>query len=219
MSKQVKIIILIYSLSSFFLIIPIVVLEIFNPTNNLPVISEIRNLMIFKVNLISIIFLLLVLTTILLLDIFFFNDKETFQKNCNIYSNLFGKKKNITVIILVSIFSGLFEELLFRGYLYELIIFLIPLKQIFIIIDILVITILSILFGFLHISQGKAAALFSGIASIVFFISIKLSSTIWYAVIFHSLFNFVQLFFITPFLIKKMALSNEYKAPSNGLTK
>ena len=134
---------------------------------------------------------------IFIFDIFFYNNSENFKNNDRNITLLIGVKHNAFLNLILSLLSGYFEELLFRGYFFLLLSLLIP----NIYINILIV---SITFGFLHITQKKSGVILTTIISIIFFISIIISKTILYAMIFHALFNFVELSIIYPYQKRKI---------------
>ena len=185
--------ILFYFFGSVILTIPILIF-IFFKIDNL-YFKNIIDILIFKFNLFTVIFLIIVFILIMVFELFFF-DKESFENNLRNIELLLGEKNNIFLNFILCFFTGYFEEVLFRGYLYYLV--LILSKSLFFG-NILSIILISLIFGFLHITQGKIGIIASSIISIIFFISIVISNTIWYAIIFHFIFNFVELSFIFPY--------------------
>ncbi len=167
-------------------------------------IKDVRFLLKFKFSLSSILFLGFTLIIFILLE-FLITNKENDKKNIKQIEIVFGKHPNILYLFFICLLASYFEELFFRGYLY---LFLKNLFSIFInnnfAINIIIIVFISFVFGILHISQGIAGFIFSFIASITFFISIIISSTIIYAIIAHFVFNFIELTVIIPYKRKKI---------------
>jgi len=138
------------------------------------------------------------------LDIFIIKNRDTFENNYKNITNLIGNKHNIFLNLVLSFLSGYFEELLFRCYLFLLLNLIIP--NIFI-----NITIISIIFGLLHITQKSIGVILSFVISIFFFLSILLSNTVIYAMVFHGLFNFIELSFIFPYQLSKFSGDRDKK--------
>ncbi|MBN2545645.1 MAG: CPBP family intramembrane metalloprotease [Spirochaetes bacterium] len=166
-------------------------------------ISSILNLLIFKINFYSIIIVTIAVCLILIYD--FFEKYSLFLKEkLLLFENIFGPNPLVIETLIISLLSGFFEELLFRGYLYFFSLFIFK----FFISDTLLIEffsilIISIIFGLFHVVQGVKAFLFSILISIVFFISINLSNTLYYAIFSHAFFNFIEIKFIYTYKIEK----------------
>jgi len=70
-------------------------------------------------------------------------------------------------------------------------------------VNILSALIISIIFGLFHIVQGFKAFLLSVLISVVFFITVNFSGTIYYAIFSHAIFNFIEIRFIYTYKIEK----------------
>lgn len=152
----------------------------------------------FNLNIKVLILLISASTVFFIYDIFLFYNKNQLKKNIILFEQIFGNKTNTGLNLILSILSGYFEELFFRGYLYYFLINVIQKINFFNVnyLVIILIIFVSIIFAFFHIVQGNEVLIISFLLSILFFISIKLSSSIWYAISFHSIINFVELTFI-----------------------
>jgi membrane protease YdiL (CAAX protease family) len=199
--------ILFYSAGSIMLLTP-VIFFIMTKINKFEIFNYIISIMQFKFDILTIFFLLFVFGLILVLDIFFFKDEEHIKKNIKNIEILLGEKNNILLNFILCIFTGFFEEILFRGYLYFLIFMVLNIIFPFIVAVFISIFIVSVLFGFLHITQGKIGFIMSALISVIFFVSIIISKTIWYAMVTHFIFNFIELSFVFPSQKKKYSESN-----------
>ncbi|MCK4799319.1 MAG: CPBP family intramembrane metalloprotease [Spirochaetes bacterium] len=167
--------------------------------------DSILNIIHFRFSFITLLILFIAISTALVIDMFFFKNKKQFNKNLHVLENIFGKKINIFFNFSLSLLAGYFEELVFRVYLYLFLLFIIQkITTLFFYVDIVIIILISLIFAFLHILQGKLAFILSFIFSIIFFISIKLSNCIWYAIIAHAVFNFLELAIIFPLHKKQL---------------
>lgn len=170
------------------------------------IINNIINMLNFKLNILTILILFLSITIIILFDIFLLKNKSQLKKNIIMIEQIFGEKINIKLNTILSLLSGYFEELLFRGYMYFFLIRILY-KNGFInnlYIELIIISFISSIFALFHMVQGKEAFFISFLISIIFFISIKLSSSIWYAILAHSTINFIEFTFIIPYQKKKL---------------
>lgn len=147
------------------------------------------DLLVFKLHFTVIIGLACCVGLFLVIDIFFFNTTEQISKNIAMMRFLVGR--SFVNYLGVSIIGSYAEEIMFRGYLYYFLTVVITINIVFI--DVVVMIVVSFIFAFLHVAQGVKAFVISFLCSIVFLISVKISSTIWYAVMFHALFNIVEL--------------------------
>ena len=169
-------------------------------------------LLLFKPNFeAKTLFLMLFLTFIIIIyDLFFLKNEKQIKKNILLFETVFGKHNDIRFNFFISLLSGYMEELIFRGYIYLLLITLF--KEIMtsvIYLDAVFIIIISLVFALFHIIQGKTALYASFIISIVFFISIKMSDTILYAIGTHALINFLELSIVVPY--QKKRITSEFE--------
>ena len=162
------------------------------------------NILYIKFNFMTILISFFSIIFVIFFDIFFLKNKDQLKKNIIIIEQIFGGEINIKLNFILSILSGYFEEILFRGYLY------LSLIRIFKINDInnfhtelILILFISLLFALFHINQGKTTFIISFLISVIFFVTIKLSLSIWYAILTHSIINFIEFTFIIPYQKKK----------------
>jgi membrane protease YdiL (CAAX protease family) len=163
----------------------------------------IKNLFNNNFHLLIIIILIFFLIIILLTD-YLVTKKDNLDiltKNINFIN---GGNNNNYINLILCIFVGVFEELLFRGYAYSLIIIL-KCNLFFIIV---IVFVFSIIFSILHITQGKIGLIFSFVISILLFVTIFVTRSIWYAIVFHFLIDFIELSVIYP-LQKRRSMINE----------
>lgn len=178
-----------YLFGSLILLLPIFVKLLFRLNNIF--LDQLISIIQIKYSFISII-LLLSVTIILITYDLLTTDEKMFRKNEKNIIMLLGNKHNIILNFVLCFFTGFFEELFFRGYLFILLSLFI--NNLFIII-----LIISSTFGILHLTQGLKGVVLSSIISIIFFLSVLISQTIWYAIIFHIIFNFLELTIIYPY--------------------
>ena len=198
-----KITLIFYISGSILVTLPLIIFQILQSKSI--IINNIINILHLKFNITTILLLLLTIILIILLDIFFLRNKNQLKKNITMINQIFGTKLNIKLNLLLSILSGYFEELLFRGYIYFILIRILEIKGIInnFYADLIIILFISLFFGILHVVQGKEAFLISFLISIILFISIKISSSIWYAILTHATINFIEISFIIPYQKKK----------------
>lgn len=199
-------IIYIYLALSIVFALPIIIYLLFFHGKDVIFLTSLAAAFYFNFDLITVIFLTVSMSLVMTIDLRFTQNTEKFKKNRTI-NDIFPEETKIYSKFIVSSLSGFFEEIFFRGYLFYL-----PslfLGKLFYnsVVYITVIVLISIIFGLLHINQGMSAAALSGAVSIIFFISIKLSSSLWYPIFYHFLFNFIQLAFILPYN-RKMSRAN-----------
>ena len=161
--------------------------------------SYIRKLVYFNMNVFAITGLSLFFGLVILFDMFFMTKSENIKRNFRNIEMLLGTRNNILLNFILCLFTGYFEEMLFRGILYYLLyilacFFLSPVFAM-----IVAVSTVSITFAVFHITQGIPGLVMSFIISVVFFISIFISGTIWYAALFHLIFNFMELTFVIPY--------------------
>ncbi len=199
-----KISLIFYISGSIILTLPVILFKIFSI--NLKIINNIYEILHFNFNSITILFLFFSISILFLYDIFFYKNNNQLKKNIILLEHIFGTKTNIKLNLLLSFLSGYFEELLFRGYLYYLLLNIIIIKDYYnnIYAELIIFFLISLLFALFHVIQGKEIFIISFLISIVFLISIKLSSSIWYAVLTHSIINFIELTFIIPYQRNKI---------------
>ncbi|HOF01893.1 MAG TPA: CPBP family intramembrane metalloprotease [Spirochaetota bacterium] len=199
-------IIFIYLSLSIIFVLPIIIYILFFPGKEVVFLTPLAATFNFNFNIPSLVFLTVSISLVMVIDIIFIQDSENLKKN-RIINEVFPDETKLYSKFIVSFLSGFFEEIFFRGYLFYLpSLFLGELfynKAVYIV----VIVLISVIFGILHITQGKTAAALSGAVSIIFFISIKLSSSIWLPIIYHFLFNFIQLSVVLPYNRKKSRVS------------
>ena len=166
------------------------------------------NILYIKFNFMTILISFFSIIFVIFFDIFFLKNKDQLKKNIIIIEQIFGGEINIKLNFILSILSGYFEELLFRGYIYFILIRILEIKGIInnFYADLIIILFISLFFGILHVVQGKEAFLISFLISIILFISIKISSSIWYAILTHSIINFIEFTFIIPYQKKKFLI-------------
>jgi len=191
-------IIFIYLLLSIIFILPVIIYQLFFAEKRIPLISPLAAAFNLNFDIRSLIFLTVTMSIVMIIDVLFIQNSENLKKNKTI-DDIFPEDTKLHLKFIVSLLSGFFEEIFFRGYL-----FFLPslfLGELFYnrAVYISIIVTISIIFGVLHINQGKSAAALSVAVSIIFFISLKLSSSIWYPIVYHFLFNFIQLAFILPY--------------------
>jgi len=195
----------IYLSGTIILVLPLIILSFIK--HNITFFNILINYCSFKISIITIIILSITTLSFFIYDIYFNNNFNQIKKNIYLINNIFGLKKTILKVTLISLFSGIFEELLFRLYIYNLILLLIKnFINLNIYSNTLIILLISIIFGLLHIIQGKAATLISFIFSIIFIITMIISNTIYYAIFFHGIFNFIEFMFILPYQEKKLKI-------------
>jgi len=195
--KVFRILILLYLFFSVLFVLPMIFL------NKSGFISNILNLFKFNLSFYSIILSVLSVILIWIYD-YFEKYSLNLKEKLLMFENIFGINPGFIDTASISIFSGFFEELFFRGYLYYIFLFLFNLfikNSSFV--KIFTITIISIVFGLFHFVQGFKAFLFSLFISVVFFITINLSGNLYYAVFFHAIFNFVEIKYIYTYKIKR----------------
>jgi membrane protease YdiL (CAAX protease family) len=202
--KMKKISLFFYITGSLLLTLPIIIYKLFQSKST--IINNLINIFNFRLDIITILLILSSIILIIFYDILFFNNKNQLSKNLILIEQIFGKKFDIKLILVLSLLSGYFEELLFRGYLYFSLNRILEVINIFnaFYSDLIIILFISILFALLHIIQGKEIFIISLLISIIFFISIKASNSIWYAVLTHSIINFIEFSFIIPYQKKKL---------------
>lgn len=193
-----------YILGSILLTLPLLFYKI--KPYNFNFIKDI--LIIFQFNFNLMILLLLIFGSIVffIYDVFIFKDKDQLKKNIIMFEEIIGGKRNVGLNLILSILSGYFEELLFKGYMYYVLINIIKITNIFndIYLEVIIIIFVSIIFALFHIVQGKEVFIVSFLLSLLFFISIKLTDSIWYAISFHSIINFIELTFIIQYQKKSL---------------
>jgi len=195
--KIFKILILLYLFFSVLFALPLIFFS------KLEFISNIINLFKFKLSFSSIILAIMSVFLILIYD-FYEKYSLILKEKLLMFESIFGSNPGTIDTGIISILSGFFEELFFRGYLYYIFLFLFNLfMKNTLFINIFSIIIISIIFGLFHIVQGFKAFLFSMLISIVFFITQILSCTLYYAVFSHAIFNFIEIRFVYTYKIEK----------------
>jgi membrane protease YdiL (CAAX protease family) len=193
--KITKLTIIFYLIVLIILISPLI-LQL-NKLIYLELLNDLLQLLKINFNLITIFIFITSLLILILTDLLIFKDKKRLAKNIKLIEMSFGEKRNIFTNLTLSLLSGSAEELLFRGYLFIL-------TKIIISNIIIIIIFLSLIFALLHIIQGLSGFILTFIASIVLFILLITAHSLWYAVIFHLLFNFIQLNFLIDFQKKNL---------------
>jgi membrane protease YdiL (CAAX protease family) len=173
--------------------------------------SLLTNILKFNFSIISILILFFSFSAFIILDIFLLDDKNLIQRNIRNIEMLLGEKQNIFLNLILCIFTGFFEEILFRGYIYFGLILLLKIFLPNLAALIISVLVLSIIFGLFHITQGIPGLIVTTLISVVFCITLIFSNTIWYAIIVHFIFNFIELSFIVPY--QKKRLENEIVSP------
>ncbi|MCG8569592.1 MAG: CPBP family intramembrane metalloprotease [Spirochaetes bacterium] len=189
-----KISLTIYIIASLFVTIPLI---IFYP-HGLALFVNLVEMFRFPEHWLATALLFLGILVINLYDILFYNDREQFIKNEQMIRSVIGEK-SILNYLLISILSGYFEEVLFRGYFYQLLLLTkTPLVFTF--------SLISFIFAILHANQGKIAFILSFMISLSFLLYVHYTGCIIIPIIFHALFNFFQLTFTIPYQKKKFHL-------------
>lgn len=190
-----NILVIIYLIGSILITMPSLFLLKFENI----VIKEVNKALFFNFDLRSIIITIFSITIIILLDIIYFLNFKYKNRNNTLINKLF-EKRNFVLDPVFSFLTGYFEEIFFRGYLYLLL--LITISNIInineITISLIVMIFISIIFGLFHLTQGLIAFFLSLVMSMIFFLTIKISGTIWYAIIGHALFNYIEITFVLP---------------------
>ncbi len=193
--RQFKFITITFYLSLLIILIVPILLQILNLID-LTFFADLLTFFRMNLNIRAIIILILSLALLLSADVFFIRDKGRIIKNIKLIEMTFGAKRSIFLNFTVSSLSGMAEEIFFRGYLYILCGYLVKSTMIIIIA-------ISLVFALLHIIQGIQGLIVTFSASVMVFIIMITAHSIWYAVIFHILFNFIQLNFIIDMQKKK----------------
>jgi membrane protease YdiL (CAAX protease family) len=195
--------ILFYFIGCVLVTIP-VVLAFIKPADRYFLFVFFRDIFVFKFNPLMIIILAVLFGIIIMIDCDILIKSETVEKNVRNIEILLGQTNNIPLNFVLCLFTGYFEETLFRGILYS---FILIFFQLFVqgtVPIVISVALTSMIFALFHITQGKIGLIASFIISIIFFISIFITRTIWYAVAVHFLFNFIELSFIFPYQKKKI---------------
>lgn len=151
-------------------------------------------------------YLFFLITVLLIIVLVFFS--IYFVKNDNndryskIYYDVLGTKKPIILSFLMIFFGAFFEELMFRGYIF--VFFNIIFYKFGIDYNVAIsIVLLSVVFSLFHITQGREGLVFSFILSIFLAILTYRSYSVWPAVLIHSLYNSIEIFYVYPVFLKK----------------
>jgi membrane protease YdiL (CAAX protease family) len=197
MNRQFILFVSIYGSGSLILLLLIPVVAILIPLDGLNSGGEdvMSSILTFEFDLTVLLVTMAFLIVIVLYDWFFIGDIERAAVNMEAVMVLIGGSGRPVRPLIAAILSGLFEELLFRGYL-----LLLPLTMLPRVLPVQLawFCVSSLLFGILHSRQGWRAFTASTIIAVVFGWGCLRSGTIWYAVIGHFLFNLVELVIVFP---------------------
>jgi membrane protease YdiL (CAAX protease family) len=199
--KKYFIVIVFYIIGSILVSIPVILAFHFE---TIGFFSYIKDIFIFKFNLLTIILFIIFFIILILADSIAINNQKVIKNNIRNIELLLGGKNNIFLNFVLCIFTGFFEETAFRGLLFSFFNIIIKLFLSGMNSLILSILLVSIIFALFHITQGWIGLVMSFIISVLFFVSIIISKTIWYAVIIHFLFNFIELSFVLPYQKKNL---------------
>lgn len=161
------------------------------------------DLFIFRFKLIPFLTVLLFFVTTFLVDFFFSNNEKQFHENYTRLKEVLGSGRNGLKIAALALLSGFTEELLFRGYLLFLLVKLLVMPPF------LGVVIVSLLFGFLHVNQGKTAFFVSTLVSGILCYFVLSTGSLVIPFVFHAGFNFIQLYFVLPLQKKRYAQKEE----------
>jgi membrane protease YdiL (CAAX protease family) len=199
-----KYILIFYITGSIIATLPLII-SVFFPFGG-QYLEKIKTILSFKYDLNSIVLMITAIITLLLIDSYLFSNIKYLKRNSRLLNSALGEK-DTKFNIFLSLFTGYFEEILFRGYFFIFSIYLFnaffhfsnEIMSVF-----AAVALVSVVFGMFHVVQGMIGALVSFVFSIIFFLTMLKSGCLWYAIAGHALFNFIELTFVFPSNKKKL---------------